>query len=54
MVDKSILLDNKRLSVKTGKWTGRCPHAKKYVKCKEDVSTEDRVSMLRLIENMTL
>ena len=26
----------------------------KYLKGKEDVNTEDRVSMLRLIENMTL
>ena len=38
---EGILLDNKRLSVKTGKWTGRCPHAKKYVKCKETENSID-------------
>jgi 4-hydroxybutyryl-CoA dehydratase/vinylacetyl-CoA-Delta-isomerase len=30
------------------------PNLLKYLKGKEDVNTEDRVSMLRLIENMTL
>ena len=30
------------------------PNLKKYLKGKEDINTEDRVKMLRLIENMTL
>lgn len=38
---EGVLLENKRLAVKTGKWTGRCPHAKKYVKCSKTIDTID-------------
>jgi len=38
---EGILLKNKRLAVKTGKWTGRCPHAKKYVKCSQTINSID-------------